>query len=121
METPSIVAWRWKYLRQIEKYRSEGFVVLYLDEKWFYFPDSASMVWSNNTEKCTLSVPSLKVTWIIVYQAGSTKGSAPILSSFVKKYFKNHILTIMTTRLIWKHFTEKLTVRQKGFDSDGKR
>ena len=87
-------------MRQIEKYRSEGYEVLYLDEKCFYSPDTASMFWSNDTEKCTLLVPRLKVKWIIVYQAGSTKGSVPILSSFVKKYFKNHILTIMTTRLI---------------------
>ena len=29
METPRIVSWRWKYLRQIEKYLSEGYLILY--------------------------------------------------------------------------------------------
>ena len=32
IETPRIVAWRWEYLRQIEKYRSEGSLIVLLDE-----------------------------------------------------------------------------------------
>ena len=35
MEAPSIVAWRWEYLRQIEKHPSEGYLIVYLDETWF--------------------------------------------------------------------------------------
>ena len=41
MKTRSIVAWRWEYLRQIEKYQSGGYLIVYLDETWFDFHNAA--------------------------------------------------------------------------------
>ena len=44
LETPRIVAWRWEYIRQIEKHLPEGFLIVYLNEIWFDSHDTARMV-----------------------------------------------------------------------------
>ena len=60
LEIPKIVAWRWEYLQQIEKYQSEGYLIVYLDETWFDSRDMARMLWSDKTEKYTLSAAPCK-------------------------------------------------------------
>ena len=67
MESPRIVAWRWKYLRQVEKFRSDGSLIVYLDETWFDSHDTARVVWSDNTENVPLQYHIQKVKgWIYV-------------------------------------------------------
>ena len=52
MENSRIVAWRGEYLRQIEKYQSESYLIVFLNETWFDSHDKVRMVWSDDTEKC---------------------------------------------------------------------
>ena len=35
MESPSIMAWRWEFLRKLKTLRAEGCTPVYLDETWF--------------------------------------------------------------------------------------
>ena len=44
MKTQRIVAWRWEYLRQFKKYRSDSYLKVYLDEICFDSHDTARMV-----------------------------------------------------------------------------
>ena len=74
MGTRRIVTWRWEYLRQVEKFRSERYLIVYLDETCFYSHNTARMVWSDNTEKCTLSATPSKGKRIIICHTGSTEG-----------------------------------------------
>ena len=48
---------------EVAKYRyegSEGYLIIYLDETWFNFHDTARMVWCDKTEKCILLAPPSK-------------------------------------------------------------
>ena len=58
METPRTVTWRLDYLRKIEKFWAENYVIIYLDETWFDSHVSLIMIWSDNTAKCSLSARS---------------------------------------------------------------
>ena len=60
MEAPRIVAWRWEHLRKIEKFRAENYVVVYLNETQFDSRDTARVIWSDNTVKCSLPAPPSK-------------------------------------------------------------
>ena len=97
METLSIVAWRWESMQQIKRYQSESYLNVYLDEKWFDSHDTASMVWSDNIEKCTRSAPTLKGKRIVTGHDGSTKGFVPNSLLICEKIISDHMLIIMTT------------------------
>ena len=47
MECRRIVAWRYEYLRKIEKLRSEGYLIVYIDETWFDSHDTTRKIWSD--------------------------------------------------------------------------
>ena len=84
-------------MRQIKRYQSEGYLNVYLDEKWFDSHDTASMVWSDNTEKCTLSAPTLKGKRIVTGHDGSTKGFVSNSLLICEKMISDHMLIIMKT------------------------
>ena len=84
-------------MQQIKRYQLQGYLNVYLGEKWFDSHDTASMVWSDDTEKCTRSVPTLKGKRIVTGHDGSTKGFVPNSLLICEKIISDHMLIIMTT------------------------
>lgn len=48
MEKPNILHWRYKYLREIKKYREEGRNIVYLDETWVDNDLTFKKCWQSN-------------------------------------------------------------------------
>jgi len=48
MERPNILHWRYKYLREIKKYREEGRNIVYLDETWADNDLTFKKCWQSN-------------------------------------------------------------------------
>ena len=74
MESMTIVAWRYKYLLEIEKYRSQGYLIVYLDETWFDSHDTVKKIWTDCTKESALSAPVSKGKRVVICHAGSVKG-----------------------------------------------
>ena len=54
MESPRIVAWRYRYLDKLNKFRSEGCRIVYLDETCYDTHDVVKTGWDDGTCECAL-------------------------------------------------------------------
>lgn len=77
MESQRLRTWRFNYLQQIKKYRSENRSIFYLDETWFDTHDTVSKGWVDSSSNCQTKAPSNKGKRITVIHAGSEDGWAP--------------------------------------------
>ena len=50
MESPILVAWRYKYLIKVQKYRKDGYLIVYLDNTSLVFHDTLCMLWPDGTK-----------------------------------------------------------------------
>ena len=50
MKSPILVAWRYKYLIKVQKYREDGYLIAYLDNTSLVFHDTLCMLWSDGTK-----------------------------------------------------------------------
>ena len=44
IKSPRLSAWRYKYLIKVQKYRENGYLIVYLDETWFVLHDTVRML-----------------------------------------------------------------------------
>ena len=58
--SPRLVAWWYKYLIEIDRYHSKGYLIVYVDETWSDLHDTVRKLWSNSSSKCYLEVKELQ-------------------------------------------------------------
>ena len=73
MESPRIILWRYEYLLEIEKYRSESYLIVYLDEIWFDSHDTTRLLRSNSIRDCSVLAPLLRWQKVVLFQVGNTE------------------------------------------------
>lgn len=77
MESHRLRTWRFNYLQEIKKYRSENRRIIYLDETWFDTHDTVSKGWVDSSKNCQTKAPSNKGKRITIIHAGSEDGFVP--------------------------------------------
>ncbi|KAJ4440794.1 hypothetical protein ANN_10640 [Periplaneta americana] len=77
MESARIVAWRYNYLQRLNKLRSEGSQIVFLDETWYDTHDVVRKGWDDGTCNCILKSPSSRGKRIMVLHAGGREGWVP--------------------------------------------
>lgn len=77
MESHRLRTWRFNYLQEIKKYRSENRCIVYLDETWFDTHDTVSKGWVDSSKNCQTKAPSNKGKRITIIHAGSEDGFVP--------------------------------------------
>ena len=50
MKSPVLAAQRYKYLIKVQKYREDGYLIVYLDNAQLIFRDTLRMLWSDGTK-----------------------------------------------------------------------
>ena len=73
MKCPRLVAWKYKYLIKVQKYREGSYLVVYLDKTWFVSYDTLRMRWSDSTKNCSLSGPRPRGKPVAICQEGKSK------------------------------------------------
>ena len=70
-----LVAWRYKYLIETERYHSKVYLFVYLDETWFDDShDTVHKLWSNSSNQCAVSGQPSRGKRIVICHAGSSEG-----------------------------------------------
>lgn len=77
MESQRLRTWRFNFLQEIKKYRSENRSIIYLDETWFDTHDTVSKGWVDSSKNCKTKAPSNKGKRITIIHAGSENGFVP--------------------------------------------
>ncbi|KAJ4442121.1 hypothetical protein ANN_11987 [Periplaneta americana] len=77
MESARIVAWRYNYLQCLNKLRSEGSQIVFLDETWYDTHDVVWKGWDDGTCNCILKSPSSRGKRIMELHAGGREGWVP--------------------------------------------
>ena len=95
MESYKIVAWRYEYLRKIEKFRAESYLIICLDKTWFDSNETVRKFWADSTKNCSVSAPVSRGKKVVICHAGSEKGFVPNSSllcgeDFAKFYADYH-------------------------------
>ena len=87
MKSPRLFAWRCKYLIKVQKYREDGYLIVYLDETWFLSHDTVRILWSDSTKSCSLSGLLSRGKWVVkCHHAGNSKSFLEYSLSFCGKW-----------------------------------
>ena len=73
IKSPRLVAWRYKQIIKVQKYREDGYLIVYLDKTWFVSHDAVHMLWSNGTKSCSLSGPPPRRKQVALCHVGNSK------------------------------------------------
>ena len=73
MGSMKFIAWRYKYLLEIVKYRAQNYAMVYLDEIWYDSHDTVKKIWTDSKES-NLSAPVSKGKKVVICHAGSAEG-----------------------------------------------
>lgn len=73
-ESTRLRLWRLEYLSNIQKYRTSGRSIYFLDETWFDTHDVVSFGWTDGSKNCTLDVPSNRGKRVGILHCGSVGG-----------------------------------------------
>ena len=52
MKSQRFFAWMYKYFIKVQKYREDGYLIVYLEEIQFVSHDTVRMVWPGGTKSC---------------------------------------------------------------------
>ncbi|KAK6171469.1 hypothetical protein SNE40_019655 [Patella caerulea] len=120
-ETVDIVAARNSYLRNLRKYRSEGYEIIYLDETWVNANHAIHGTWTENRKgplgiilpncnECDRFIPSGKGSRLIILDAGSAdRGFVPDVGQvFLSKTKSTDYHDEMNGKFFNKWFEETL-------------
>ena len=55
-----IVVWSCKYLLEIAKYRTQKYLIVYVNETWYYSHDTAKKIWTDSSKEFNLCPPVSK-------------------------------------------------------------
>ena len=54
MKSKILLAWRYKYLMKMQKNRKDSYLIVYLDETWFFSHDTVRMLRSDGAKFCSV-------------------------------------------------------------------
>ena len=74
MESLRLVSWQYKYLIEIARYRSKGYLIVCLDETWFGSQDIVNKLLSDRWRQCPLSGQPSRDKRVVICHAGSNEG-----------------------------------------------
>ncbi|KAJ4430004.1 hypothetical protein ANN_22209 [Periplaneta americana] len=86
MESARIVTWRYNYLQRLNKLRSEGSQIVFLDETWYDTHDVVRKGWDDGTCNCILKSPSSRGKRIMVLHAGEERMGSQLSLFICKKH-----------------------------------
>ena len=122
-----LVTSRYKYLIKVQKYREDGYLIVYLDQTWFLSHDTVQMLWSGSTKSCSLSELSPRGKRVVKCHAGQSKKlfrSFPFVLWKITFNFACRLLWwyewCCNWGLPWEHVNCKFTRRKQSSGSDGK-
>lgn len=66
IESMKIVVWSCKYLLEIAKYRTQKYLIVYVNETWYYSHDTAKKIWTDSSKEFNLCPPVSKELWFVM-------------------------------------------------------
>ena len=79
----------------MQKYREDGYLIVYLDETWFLLHDTVRMLWYDSTKSCSLSGPPPRGKRVVIYFAGKSKSILENSLFLCGNNFQCHMRTTM--------------------------
>ena len=73
-ESQEIIAWRYRYLDQIKRFRLQGYCDVYLDETWYDSNTCKMKNWSDDSENCAVRQSDRKGERIVIMHCGGRFG-----------------------------------------------